>query len=278
MNSRAGAPSKIEIAGRKLECRTWGGTPSEKPAVVLLHEGLGSVALWRTFPQDLAARTGYCVFAYSRAGYGESDPAALPLPLDYMSREATEVLPEVLDKIGFERGILLGHSDGASIAAIYAGSAADRRIRGLCLISPHFFTEPMGLAAIAGTKLKFEEGPFAERLGRYHANPRNAFLGWSGAWLNPDFKSWSIEEFLAYIRVPVLAIQGLNDQYGTLAQIDALVSGSYAPVDVALFENCMHSPHLEQPQKTIDTVSEFLTRLERIEREGLFQQSPEKLV
>jgi pimeloyl-ACP methyl ester carboxylesterase len=182
-----------------------------------------------------------------------------------MTREAVEVLPEVLESIGFRRGILLGHSDGASIAAIYAGSVRDFRIRGLCLISPHFFTEPMGLAAIAETKALFEEGRLRNGLAMHHADVDGAFKGWSGVWLDPGFKSWTIEDAIGYIRVPVLAIQGRKDQYGTLAQIEALVEGSYAPVDVEIFENCKHSPHIEQPDRTLAVAADFLARLGRME-------------
>ncbi len=243
----------------------WGGSPAEKPTIVLLHEGLGSTGLWRSFPEKLSQRTGYSVFAYSRAGYGKSDPVELPRPLDYMTREAIEVLPGVLEIIGFRRGILLGHSDGASIAAIYAGNIKDFRVRGLCLISPHFFTEPMGLASIAAAKVQYEQGDLRARLAKHHANADNAFWGWNGAWLNPGFKAWNIEDSIAYIRVPVLAIQGRDDQYGTLAQIEALENGAYAPVDVEIVENCKHSPHIEQPERTLAAVSEFVARLDRIE-------------
>jgi pimeloyl-ACP methyl ester carboxylesterase len=265
MEWRNGETSWITAGGRKLEARAWGGSPAGKPAIVLLHEGLGSLGLWKSFPEKLAEQTGYCVFAYSRAGYGQSDPARQPWPLDFMTREAVETLPELLDAIGFKRGILLGHSDGASIAAIYAGSVQDFRIRGLCLISPHFFTEPMGLAAIAETKALFERGDLRSGLAKHHADVNGVFQGWSGVWLDPAFKSWSIEDAIAYIRVPVLAIQGVDDQYGTLAQIEALVNGSYAPVDVEIFENCKHSPHIEQPDRTLAVVSDFLARLGRME-------------
>jgi len=265
MTWRSGEMQWIEASGRRLEARAWGGSPADKPTIVLLHEGLGSAGMWRSFPEKLAERTGYCVFAYSRAGYGRSDPAELPRPLDYMTREAAGVLPEVLDAIGFSRGILLGHSDGASIAAIYAGSVADFRVRGLCLISPHFFTEPMGLASIAAAKVQYETGDLRERLAKHHANVDNAFWGWNGAWLDPGFKAWNIEDAIAFIRVPVLAIQGRDDQYGTLAQIDALANGCYAPVDVEILENCKHSPHIEQPERTPTAVADFLARLDRIE-------------
>ncbi len=261
----AGGTGPLIVNGRKLECRVWGGSPADKPTIVLLHEGLGSARLWKNFPVRLAEETGYCVFVYSRAGYGSSDPAPLPWSLDYMTREAVEVLPGVLDAIGFKRGVLLGHSDGASIATIYAGSVKDFRVRGLCLISPHFFTEPMGLAAIAQTKAQFDEGNLKESLSKHHADAAGVFQGWSGAWLDPAFTSWSIEEAIAYIRVPVLAIQGLDDQYGTLAQIEALKSGCYAPVDTELLEGCKHSPHIEQPARTVAAVGRFLARLDRIE-------------
>jgi pimeloyl-ACP methyl ester carboxylesterase len=265
MKWRNGERSWIAAGGRKLEACAWGGSPAEKPAIVLLHEGLGSLGLWKSFPERLAERTGYCVVAYSRAGYGRSDPKGPPWPLDFMTREAMEILPEVLDAIGFKRGILLGHSDGASIAAIYAGSVRDFRVRGLCLISPHFFTEPMGLASIAETKASFDEGALRSGLAKHHADADGVFRGWSGVWLDPAFKSWSIEDAIAYIRVPVLAIQGRDDQYGTLAQIEALVDGSYAPVDIEIFENCKHSPHIEQPDRTLAVIGDFLARLSRIE-------------
>ncbi len=231
-----------------------------KPAIVLLHEGLGSIGLWRGFPQALAGRTGWCVIAYSRGGYGQSDPVPLPRPLDYMTREAVEVLPGVLDATGFRQGILLGHSDGASIAAIYAGHFKDPRVAGVCLMAPHFFTEPGGLASIAEAKVAYETGDLRQRLAKYHADVDNAFWGWNGAWLDPGFKAWNIEDALPGIGVPVLAIQGRDDQYGTLAQIEALVKGARVPVDTAILEDCKHSPHIEQPERTLEAVSGFLSR------------------
>lgn len=257
---------RLTINARKLECCAWGGTPSERPTIVLLHEGLGSVGLWKSFPERLAEQTGYCVFAYSRAGYGRSDPAELPRPLDYMQREAAEVLPEVLDAIGFKRGILLGHSDGASIAAIHAASVMDVRIRGIGLIAPHFFTEPEVLASITEAKAQYEKGDLRRRLARHHTDVDNAFRGWSDAWLDPDFKSWNIEGFIGSIRSPILAIRGRDDQYGTIGQIEALVNGACAPLNVEVLEDCGHSPHIEQPDRTLAILNDFLARIDMIEQ------------
>jgi pimeloyl-ACP methyl ester carboxylesterase len=265
MSWQPGETRWINAAGKRLEGRCWGPAPDTAPTLVLLHEGLGSAGLWKDFPERLAERTGYGVFAYSRAGYGASDPAALPRPLNYMTREAVDVLPQVLDAIGFRRGVLLGHSDGASIAALYAGTIEDFRVRGLCLISPHFFTEPSGLAAIAEARAQYETGELRERLARHHRDVDNAFRGWNDAWLDPVFKTWNIEEAIAYIRVPVLAIQGDRDQYGTLAQIDALRNGLYSPLDTKIFIGGKHAPHLERAEETVDVVADFLARLDRIE-------------
>ena len=166
----------------------------------MLHEGLGCTALWRDFPRQLTEATGFGVFAFSRAGYGQSDAAELPRPLDYMTREAIDVLPQVLDAIGFERGILLGHSDGASIAAIYAGSVEDFRVRGIVLMAPHFFTEPMGLAEIAKAKIAYEQSDLRAKMAKYHKDPDNAFHGWNDAWLHPQFKQWNIAEVIDYLK------------------------------------------------------------------------------
>jgi pimeloyl-ACP methyl ester carboxylesterase len=253
----------IAINARRLECRAWGGSPSERPTVVLLHEGVGCVGMWRSFPEILAAQTGWCVFAYSRAGYGHSDPVELPRPLDYMHREAIDILPRVLDAIGFRRGVVLGHSDGASIATIHAGTIADSRIRGIGLIAPHFFTEPNGLAAISKIKAQYEAGDLRDRLARYHADVDIAFRGWCDAWLNPGFKSWNIEAFIGPVRSPILAIQGQDDQYGTLRQIEALANAVHAPLAAEILQKCRHSPHLEQPNRTLAIVSDFLARLDR---------------
>ena len=256
-----GVAGEIVANGRRLEAVAHGPRPDQAPTIVMLHEGLGSVGLWRDFPARLAAATGWGVFAYSRAGYGRSDPVALPRPLDYMTREARASLPAVLDAIGFERGILLGHSDGASIAAIYAGEPADGRLKGLVLMAPHVFTEAPGLASIAEARRAYEQGDLKRRLAKYHADVDNAFRGWNDAWLDPRFKDWNIEDAVRRWRFPALLIQGAADQYGTLAQIRAIEARSPPSVESLILENCRHSPHVDQPQATLEAVAAFCAKV-----------------
>ncbi|MBI1384498.1 MAG: alpha/beta fold hydrolase [Rhizobiales bacterium] len=246
--------------GARLECRAWGPPPHEAPTIVLLHEGLGSMALWRDFPNRLAEATGHGVFAFSRLGYGRSDACALPRPLDFMTHEAVDVLPRVLDAIGFRRGLIVGHSDGASIAAIHAGTVADPRVTGIVLIAPHFFTEPMGLAEIAKARQAFDHGDLRTRLARYHDHVDAAFRGWNDVWLHPDFASWQITEPLSRIDRPVLAIQGRGDQYGTLAQIEIVRELARGPVELAVLEDCRHACHIEQPERLMTLVAGFAER------------------
>lgn len=255
----------LTAGGVTLEWATWGRPPAEAPTIVLLHEGLGCIALWRDFPAVLAQATGMGVFAYSRAGYGQSGPAVLPRPLDYMTREAVEVLPEVLQKAGLGRFLLMGHSDGATIAAIHAGSVFDPQMRGLILMAPHFFAEPDGLAAIEQARGAFDAGDLRAKLAKYHADPDCAFRGWNDAWLDPDFTRWNVEDVIDHFRVPVLAVQGDADAYGTLRQIDVIHERSPAPVDRLVLPDCGHAPHLERGAETIAAISEFVARLERIE-------------
>jgi pimeloyl-ACP methyl ester carboxylesterase len=263
---RPGEAQFLQVGGKRLEAVCHGPGPAEAPTLILLHEGLGSVSLWRDFPQRLAAATGFGAFAWSRAGYGQSDPADLPRPLDYMSREAMDCLPKVLDAVGVNRAVLLGHSDGASIAAIHAGGAFDPRVRGLVLIAPHFFTEPEGLGEIRKAKLAYETGDLRARLARHHRHVDNAFYGWNDAWLDPGFAAWNIAGAIDHLRVPVLAIQGVGDQYGTIAQIGELERRSHVPVEAEFLKACRHSPHTEQPERTVALIADFCRRLERIEQ------------
>ena len=258
----------LQLGQTRLEYRMIGPRPDAAPTLVLLHEGLGSADIWGGFAQELASATGTGVFAYSRAGYGRSSGSQLPRPVSFMHDEARDVLPLVLDAMGFRRGLLVGHSDGASIAAIYAGSVQDHRVRGLALMAPHFFTEDMGIAEIARAKIAFETGPLRAKLARLHADPDNAFHNWSGPWLDPEFRNWELSDALAHIRVPILIVQGENDQYGTMRQIEMAQQECYCPVEVAMLPDTRHAPYREAPEATLRTISDFANRLLRDHHEG----------
>jgi pimeloyl-ACP methyl ester carboxylesterase len=256
------APSgMLRIGASDLEYRMIGPAPDQAPTIVMLHEGLGSAALWGDFPDRLAAATGLGVFVYSRAGYGASTPVTLPRPLDYMHIEALQVLPDLLDAIGFRRGILLGHSDGGSIAAIYAGGAGDHRVRGVAMIAPHFVVEDVGVNSIAGIRKAYETAGLRSKLARWHRDVDNTFHGWSGAWLDPGFRAWDISEYLAYIRVPVAIVQGGDDQYGTIRQVEIAQEECYCPVDVTIVPNVGHSPHREAPEILLGSMTEFVKHI-----------------
>ncbi len=251
----------LDIGAQKLEYRMIGPRPDAAPTLILLHEGLGCVGLWNDFPDRLQQATGCGVFVYSRAGYGQSSPVRLPRPLSYMHDEARETLPVLLETIGFQRGLLIGHSDGASIAAIYAGSHQDHRVGGLVLMAPHFFTEDMGIASIEVARKAYATGDLRARLARWHADVDNAFKGWNSAWLDPGFRNWDITEFLAYIRVPILIVQGEADQYGTVKQIEAAERECYCPVEVAILKGARHSPQRDAPEATLKALSDFVARV-----------------
>lgn len=256
-----GLPMPIALEGTTLETRWWGPGPEAAPSLVLLHEGLGSVGLWRDFPGRLAAATGCGVFAWSRAGYGSSDPVPLPRPLGYMHDEAAQ-LGRVLDAAGIGRCILIGHSDGASIAAIHAGSAQDFRTRGLVLIAPHYFVEDVAISAISDARHAYVAG-LRERLARHHDHVDVAFRGWNDAWLDPRFRAWDITDCLPYIRVPVLQLQGTDDPYGTTAQTDRAERLCHCPVETILLP-ARHAPHLEAPEASLAAIAGFVTHILRV--------------
>ena len=254
----------LRIGAAELEYRMIGPSPADAPTIVMLHEGLGSAGMWGDFPEKLQAATGAGVFAYSRAGYGASTPAKLPRPVDYMQIEALDVLPKLLDAIGFRRGLLVGHSDGASIAAIYAGSHQDHRVEGLALIAPHFIVEDISVASIAEIKAAYETGGLKEKLARWHKDVDNAFYGWNDAWLDPKFRHWDLSEVLAYIRVPIAILQGVDDVYGTMRQVEIAQEECYCPVDVTVIPGAGHQPHREAPGATLDAISEFANAVLRV--------------
>jgi pimeloyl-ACP methyl ester carboxylesterase len=258
----------LTIGAAELEYRHIGPQPREAPTIVMLHEGLGSAGLWGSFPDRIAEATAAGVFVYSRAGYGASSPVPLPRPLTYMHDEALDVLPKLLDAIGFRRGLLLGHSDGASIAAIYAGSIQDHRVRGLSLIAPHFMVEDVSVRSIAEIKAAYERGDLRIRLSKWHKAVDVAFWGWNGAWLDPEFLKWDISESLAYIRVPVQIVQGEKDQYGTVRHIEIAQEECYCPVEVTLLPEAAHSPHRESPEAALEAVASFANRILKTHGEG----------
>jgi pimeloyl-ACP methyl ester carboxylesterase len=233
-----------------------GARARQRTMIVLLHEGLGSVAMWKDFPDALVARTGHPVLVYSRHGHGQSAQLTKPRHVGYMHDEATTVLPELLSQLGVRNPLLIGHSDGASIAIIHAGSG--NAVSGLILMAPHVFVEQVSIDAIAEAKRAFETTDLAAKLARYHNHPESMFLGWNDIWLNADFRDWNIERFLPAIHSPLLAIQGENDPYGTLAQVDAIEQSAGGPAKKLVFPDCGHSPHIDCREKTIDVIDAFV--------------------
>ncbi|GGK67192.1 alpha/beta fold hydrolase [Amphritea balenae] len=247
------------VGGKRLEYVWLGPKPEAALTLVFLHEGLGCVALWQDFPEQVARATGCGVLVYSRAGYGASDPVDLPRPLSYMHDEGLKVLPALLDAAGVRNAVLVGHSDGSSIALIHAGGVTDPRIKGLVLMAPHVFVEPLSLESIANSKVLYTETDLRQRLKRYHdENVDCAFWGWNDAWLAPAFVDWNIEKYLSQISVPTLLIQGQDDQYGTELQLQAIASQIAGPVSTVLLERCGHSPFRDQPKLSQQALVDFI--------------------
>lgn len=250
----------IQAAGHNLEYRLIPPHQLNRPTLVFLHEGLGSVAMWRDFPARVAAATGCRTLVYSRYGYGESDPLTESFTVRYMHDEALIALPDLLDKLEIDKPVLVGHSDGGSIALIHAGGAG-REVSGLILLAPHVFVEDHSVESIAKARIAFETTDLAQKLGKYHRDPVKTFRGWNDIWLHPDFRAWNIEEYLPAIECPVLAIQGVDDEYGTLAQVEAIRDRVPGEVDVLELADCRHSPHKDQPEASLAAMAEFVTRL-----------------
>ncbi len=261
----------ITIQGGRLETGWCGPGPADPPTpgaptpmaptLVLLHEGLGSVGLWRDVPETLAAATGCGVFAYSRLGYGHSDPTPLPRPMTYMHHEARVVLPQVLQAAGIKDMVLLGHSDGGSIAAIYAGTPAvgsGVRLRGLVTIAAHFFVEDLNIGSIRQIRADYKTGDLRRRLARHHRDVETTFRGWNDAWLDPRFRDFDITGLLGEIQVPILALQGADDPYGTEAQLRVFSEHVRAPITTALIQAARHAPHLEAPEATLAAIVRFI--------------------
>ncbi len=254
----------ITVQGRRLEVQRIAGSSAQAPELVFLHEGLGSVSLWRTFPAQVAAATGCPVTVYSRYGSGESDVLGEARAVRFMHDEALQSLPEVLAQLEIENPILVGHSDGGSIALIFAGSSqtqASGGVRGLVLLAPHVFVEDLSVASIAEAKVRFETTDLPEKLARHHRDAAKTFWGWNDIWLHPEFRSWNIEEYLSRITCPILAIQGRDDEYGTMAQVQAIGRQAGGPVEIMELAECGHSPHRDQTQAVLEAIREFVGRM-----------------
>jgi pimeloyl-ACP methyl ester carboxylesterase len=249
----------LTIGGARLECRRIAAQPGSdnEPTLVLLHEGLGCVGLWKDFPDRLAAATGLGVFLWSRAGFGRSDPVPLPRPLDYLEQEAPMV-GEVLAAAGIQRSILVGHSDGGTIALLHAANGRADGIAAIVTVAAHVFVEDVTIAGIHETRGAWEQGDLRERLARWHgANVDAVFHGWCDTWLDPAFRSWNIERHLPGVRVPVLALQGKEDQYGTPAQVEAIARRVSGPVEAMILPGASHLLHVDAPYAVIAAITRF---------------------
>jgi pimeloyl-ACP methyl ester carboxylesterase len=255
---------RYHIDGRWLEAAKIEGRDPNLPAIVMLHEGLGSLAHWKDFPLRVAEETGAPVFVYSRSGHGGSDALEEPRSVSYMHHEAQVVLPEILREAGIERPVLLGHSDGASIALLFAGMHPDA-CAGLILEAPHVFVEDLTVSSIAQARTLYQETDLPQRLGRYHANVDSLFWGWNKIWLDPSFRNWNIESFLDLIRCPVLVLQGAQDEYGTSRQIEA-IQRRIPSASAIVLQNCKHAPHRDCSEATLYAIGNFVQALARLGR------------
>lgn len=253
-------PMFLTVQGRELEVERIAGADPSAPTLVFLHEGLGSVSMWRDFPRKAAQASGCAAVVYSRYGYGRSEVLKEPRGVDYMHVEALAVLPELLERIQIRDPVLVGHSDGASIALIYTGSR--HPVRGLIVMAPHVFVEDISVNSIAEAKSAFQRSDLPHKLSRYHADAHKTFWGWNDIWLREDFRAWNIEEYLPRIDCPVLAIQGFDDEYGTMAQLETIAKQAGGPVELLRLADCRHSPHRDQPQVVLEAMSRFIARLD----------------
>ena len=243
----------------RLEYAWVGAVRADAPLVVFLHEGLGSLAMWKDYPQALCETAGVRGLVYSREGFGQSSPrvAGDRLPVDFMHRQAHDVLPALLAHLGLrEWPWLLGHSDGGSIALLYAAAYPDR-VAGVIALAPHIFVEEVAVRSIDAARVRYGSTDLGARLGRYHADPDFVFRRWNDIWLNPAFRSWNIEAALPAIRCPVLAVQGEDDEYGTMAQIEG-VARLVPQARLVKLPACRHSPHRDQPAALTEAVVAFL--------------------
>jgi len=251
----------LRAHGRAVEIH-WARTASSATPIVLLHEGLGAARSWRDFPERLAAQTGRSVFAYSRLGHGSSDLPPAPHTPSFMHEEAQEWLPAILDAAAIDRAVLVGHSDGASIAMVFAATHP-AHVEALVLEAPHVFVEEISIRSIEQTKRRYQSGDLRQRLQKYHSDVDAAFRGWSDVWLDPDFRNWNLEQYLPSITCACLIIQCDDDQYGTLGQVRAIEAQLGGPVEALILDGCGHAPHRKRPDAVLGAIETFLTRAPR---------------
>ena len=252
----------MTILGYRLETAWHGPKPQEAPTLIFLHEGLGCMEMWRDFLAKLAEATGCGAFVFSRLGYGRSDPCELPRPIHFMHHEGLTVLPEVIRAAGIRECVLIGHSDGGSISIIYAGGTEAKPVRGIITEAAHVLCEDITVRSIEGAKFNYENNDLKPRLMKYHgANTDCAFWGWNRVWLDPGFRNWNLEKYLPGIQVPMLVIQGQDDEYGTLAQVDAISRQAGKGAEVKIFPDCGHSPHKDQTEKTFAAMKHHILKI-----------------
>jgi pimeloyl-ACP methyl ester carboxylesterase len=247
----------VHAAGRSLNYE-WIGEGADQPVLVFLHEGLGSIRQWRDFPAKLCAATGCRGLAYDRYGYGQSDVLQeARRAVNFMHDEALVVLPQVLSALKIAKPLLVGHSDGASIALIHAGAGHD--VRAVAVMAPHVFIERVCITSIEAAAKTFESSDLPQRLGKYHRDARKTFYGWADVWRDAEFFRWDIrDDYLPNIRVPVLGIQGEDDEYGTMAQLDEIAARVQGPCELLKLPGCGHSPFRDRPAETLSALARFI--------------------
>ena len=251
----------VHVAGHRLEVIHHPPPGPDGPSIVFLHEGLGSARQWRDFPARLASQTGSGFLAYSRWGYGRSDARPRPWPADFLENEAVVVLPGVLAAAGITRPVLFGHSDGGTIALMYA-AAASGGVRGIISEAAHAMLEEAGVRGITRARDRFLHGDLRARLrARHGEHVEDTVLGWTETWLRPELRQWDIRARLRGVRCPVLVIQGRDDEFGTLAQVDAIVDRVGGPAEQLILDDCGHIPHREKEREVLEAAARFIERL-----------------
>jgi len=251
----------LKLNSKRIEIQWHGKGEKNRPTLIFLHEGLGCTRMWKDFPEKLSQKTGCPALIYSRFGYGSSDPCPLPWKINFMHNQALRILPDLIKKTGIKTYILVGHSDGGSIGIIFSGNPYIKGLKGLITQAAHVFCEQKTVDCIQQAKINYEHKDLKQRLEKYHGkNTDNAFRGWNDIWLAPSFINWNIEKYLNRINIPMLAIQGKEDQYGTIKQIESIKS-LVKNVKTYMIDDCNHSPHLEQQEIVLNIMTRFIHQI-----------------